>query len=159
MHGVCLSTHRQSLAQVITVKVLGRGMNVPRASPGTVDAIKVAVPDGVRPVVLRDEGPVGQLPRLVLDVGRVGVQRKVGQRLVLEVRPAVGEVLRREPPQRPEDADVRQRAVDEVLVRAGEVVEDNPVEFAGGGGEADVDVVVAAGRDGCVCELEVVLAI
>lgn len=151
--------HRQSLAQVVAVVVLCRGVDVPGPGLGPVDAVKVAVPDGVGPVVLGDEGAVGQLPGLVLDVGRARVQREVGQGLVLEMGAAVGEEVGRQPPQGPQDADVGQGAVDEILVRAGQVVKDDPVEVAGSGGEADVDVVRSPGRDGGVGEPEVVLSV
>lgn len=144
---------------MVAVVVLGRRVDVPRPGLRAVDAIKVAIPHGVGPIVLGNEGPISQLPGLILDLGRVCVQRKVGQGLVLEVRATVRKVLRRQSPQSPEDADVGQGPVDKVLIRAAQVVEDDPVEVARSGGEADVNVVCASGCDCGIDELEIVFAI
>lgn len=135
-------------------------MNPPRPSnTRPIDPVEVPVTHVVTPVILGDVRPISQLPRLVLHLGRVRVQRPVREGLVLDVRPPAREGPVVEPPQRPDDLQVRQRLVDDVLVRALQVLEDDPVQVRVGGGEGDVDVVCALGDYRGVGPLEVVLAV
>lgn len=79
-------------------------MNPPRAGNiGSVDAVKVPEAHKIGPVVLGNDGSVGQLKGLVLYLCCVGVQRERGQDVVLDVGAAIQEDVRVKTPERAKD--------------------------------------------------------
>lgn len=138
--GGALAVDHELLLEVVAVVVVLAGVDVPAAELRPVDAVGGLVADEVGEVVLCDvAGAVGAQPGLVLDLVLREVVGQGGQRLVVEGGLAVGEGGVVEAPEGAELAEGGQGAVDEVLVGAGQALEDDPVEVAVGGGELDVD--------------------
>lgn len=135
--------HHEFLLEMVPVVVVLARIDVPRAKLIAIDTVVVLVADPRGPVVLGNVGPVGQLPRLVLDLGAADDLGERGKGAVLDVGPSVGKGRVVQPPQRPELTQRGEGMVHKVLVRADQVLEDHPVEVALLGGELDIEEVLS----------------
>jgi hypothetical protein len=140
---------------MVAVEVVFAWVQVPAANLLAIDTVKVIVANVAAPVILGQEGTVRLLPRLVLHICGDGVFGKCWQRTIPDVRACVGKRYIVEAPKRSKFAQGRKRVVDEVLVRAMETIVDDPVEFALGCHELDVNPVGALVHDICREPLEV----
>lgn len=141
--GRALAVHHQFLLQMVPVVVVLARIDVPRAELLAIHAVVILVADPRGPVVLGNVGSVRQLPRLVLHLGAAGNLRQCGKRAVLDVGPSVGKARIVQAPQCPELAQRGEGMIHKVLVRADEVLEDDPVEVALFGGELDIEEVLS----------------
>lgn len=144
---------------MIAIKVVFARTDIPAAEALAIETVEIEAADKVAPVVLGDVSAVRELPGLVLDLRSVTVEGERRKGLVLDVGAAVREGLVVKAQEGSKDAKDRQVTVHEVLVRAGKVVEDDPVDVSLVGAEADVDVVLALSHDLSGDEVEVGFAI
>lgn len=128
---------------MIAAEIVRAGMDIPRSSRWAMNAVEVAVPHVVRPIILRDVCSIRRLKSLILNLGSIknGLERR--QRLILEVGASVREPIRVKAEKRAEDADVAQSTVDEILIRASKTIVDHPVEIAFLRDKAHINKVVA----------------
>jgi hypothetical protein len=103
---------------VVARLILVRRVNIPAPSLLAVHTDEVPFPNIVCKVILCDIATVRELERFILDLCCIDIQSEIRQLLVLIGVVAVRETTWVETPQCSEDRKVRQRFVDEVLVRA-----------------------------------------
>lgn len=116
-------------------------MNIPTPHLPPIHAPNPLLPQIPTPIIFRQKRAICLLPCLVLHIRRIDILRERRQAPIFNIiiPPREGRIV--EAPQRAKLAERRQRAIDEVLVRAGESITDEPVEIAFLGGKSNINPV------------------
>jgi hypothetical protein len=115
---------------MITTEVVCTRVDIPRPSGRSIDTIEVPLSDIVRPVILGDISSIRRFERLVLNFAGIENRLEQWQRFIFQVSASVGKSAGIKAKERTQDTDVAQTTVDKVLIRASEIIIDDPMQIA-----------------------------
>ena len=132
---------------MVPIEILHTRMHIPAPDSLPINPPYVVLPYESRPVIFRQKTPILLHPSLILYILRGHVLAQRWQLFIPPVGLPVREGGIGKAPEGAEFAQGGQCVVNEVLVRAGEVVANDPVEGTFARGECDIDEVRAGRGD------------